>query len=83
MNHIIIPSVPPGDFEDISVDMPDWQARFLKLVQDEKAIKYDVYTMPNLSKEIQDELNKRGYRYLILDSDKNQHFLAPKTKSNS
>ena len=83
MNHITIQSVPPGDFEDISIHMPDWQARFLKLIQDRKPIKYDVYTMPNLSKEIQDELSKRGYRDFILDSDKDQHFLAPKTKSNS
>ena len=80
MNTIIIKSVPPGDFEDISIDMPDWQARFLKLVQDEKPIKYIVYTMPNLSKEIQDELSKRGYRDLILDSYKDQHYLAPRTK---
>lgn len=83
MNHIIIKTVPPGDFEDISIEMPDWQARFLKLVQDEKHLKYDVYTMPNPSKEIQDELSKRGYRDFILDGDKDQHFLAPKTKSNS
>jgi len=82
MNHIIIQSVPPGDFEDISIHMPDWQARFLKLIQDEKLIKYNVNRMPNLSKEIEDELSERGYRDLILDSDKNRHFLATKTTSN-
>jgi hypothetical protein len=79
MNTIIIKSVSHGDFEEISIHMPDWQAQFRKLVQEEKPIRYDVYTMPNLAKEIQEELSKRGYRHLILDSDKDQHFLAPKT----
>ena len=83
MNTTIIKSVPTGDFEDISIHMSDWQARFLKLVQDGKPIKYDVYTMPNLSKEVQEELSKRDYRDLILDSDKDQHFLSPKTSTNA
>lgn len=79
MNTIVTKSVPQGDYEEISIHMHDWQARFLKLVQEERPIRYDVYTMPNLSKETQDELSKRGYRHLILDSDKDQHFLAPRT----
>jgi hypothetical protein len=77
MNIILIKSVPAVNFEEISIHMPDWQTRFLKLVQDEKPINYDVYTMPNLSTEIQNELSKRGYRELILDSDNDKHFLIP------
>jgi hypothetical protein len=80
MNTVIVKSIPPGDFEEINVYMPDWQTRFHKLVEEEKPIKYDVYTMPNLPKEIQDELGRRGYRHLILDNDKDQHFLYPKAK---
>jgi hypothetical protein len=80
MNTVIIKSVPQGDFEEISIYMPDWQSRFLKLVQEEKLIKYDVYTMPTLSKEVQEELSKRSYCHLILDSDKDKHFLVPRTK---
>jgi hypothetical protein len=77
MNTIIIKSVPSGDFHDISIHMPDWQARFLKLVQERKPIKYDVYTMPNLSKDIQDELSKQHYCQLVLESDNDQRFLTP------
>src|SRR5271157_196088 len=82
MNAILIKSVPQGYFEEINIHMPDLQARLLKLVQEAKPIRYDVYTMPNLPKEIQEELSKRGYRHLILESDKDQHFLAPKSMTS-
>ena len=80
MNTILTKSVPPGDFEEISIEMPDWQARFLTLIQKEARIKYDVYAMPTLSKEIKDELSRRSYCDVILESDKDQHFLVPKSK---
>jgi hypothetical protein len=80
MNTILINSIPPGEFEEVSIHMPDWQARLLKLVQGRKPIKYDVDTMPNLSKDIQDELGKRSYCHLILESDQDQHFLRPISK---
>ena len=80
MNTILIKSVPPGDFEEVSIHMPDWQERFLMLVQERKPIKYDVDTMPNLSKDIKDELDKRSYCHLILESDQDQHFLTPVSK---
>jgi hypothetical protein len=78
MNTILAKSVPSVDFEEVSIHMPNWSARFLKLIQDEKPIKYDVYTMPTLPPEIEGELSKRSYRHLILDSDKAQHFLIPR-----
>jgi hypothetical protein len=80
MNTILIKSVPSGDFEEVSIHMPDWQAHFLKLVQQRKPVKYDVYTMPNLSKDIRDELSKQNYRHLILENDHDKHFLAPASK---
>jgi hypothetical protein len=58
--------------------MPNWQTYFTTLVQHEKPIKYDVYTMPVISAEIQEELSKRDYVHLILDSNKDQHFLIPR-----
>ena len=82
VNTIIVKSLSAGDFEEISIQMADWQARFLKLVQEQKPIRYDVYTMPNLSGEIEEELSKHGYRHLILDDDKDQHFLAPRTMTD-
>lgn len=77
MNTILINSVPPGDFEEVSIHMPDWQARFLKLIQERKPVKYDVYRMPTLSNAIQDELSRQGYCHLILESDHDKHFLTP------
>jgi len=80
MNTILVKSVPPGDFKEVSIHMPDWQARFLKLVQERKPVKHDVYTMPNLSKEIQGELSRQSYCHLILESDNDKHFLTPVSK---
>ena len=79
MTTIIIKSVPPGDFKEISIHTPGWKARFLELVQQEQPIKYDAYTMPNLSTEVQDQLSKYAYSHLILDSDRDHHFLVPRT----
>jgi hypothetical protein len=58
--------------------MPEWQQKFLGLVQQGKRIKYEVYTMPNLSQSIQDELSKRSYCVLILEKT-DWHFLVPKS----
>ena len=80
MNTVLTKTVPPGDFEEISIQMPDWPARFLNLIQEGKPVKYDIFTMPNLSKEILEELGKRGYYRVISESDKDQHFLIPKSK---
>jgi hypothetical protein len=78
VNASIIKAVPPGDFEEISIHLPDWKTQFLTFVQQRKRIKYDAYTMPNISKEIQEELSKRSYCDLILERDHCQHFLVPK-----
>jgi hypothetical protein len=78
MNTILIKTIPALDFEEVSIHMPNWQTCFTTLVQDEKPIKYDDYTMPVISAEIQEELSKRDYVHLIIDSDKDQHFLIPR-----
>ena len=77
MKPIPIKIIPPVAFEEISIHMPDWQNHFLNLVQDVKPIKYRVYSMPNLSKDIQDELSKRRYCHMFLESDPDQYFLVP------
>lgn len=82
MNTMLVKSVPVGDFEEVSIVAPndkpyDFRALFLKLIQERKRIKYDVHTMPNLSKEIQDELSKQSYIHLILETDHDKHFLIP------
>ena len=77
MNTALIKTVPPGDFEEVSIHTPDWCAHFLRLVQEGKRIRYGLYTMPNIPKDIQDELSRRSYRDLILEDDQWQHFLVP------
>jgi hypothetical protein len=77
MNTSIVKAVPSGDFEEISIHMPAWEETFLSLVRQRKRIKYGVYTMPNLSKAIQDELSKGSYCDFILENT-DWHFLIPK-----
>ena len=77
MNTAIVKSVPPGKFEEVNIHMADWETLFLKLIQERKPIRYDIFTMPTLSKDIQEELSKQRYRRLILEDDKDQHFLTP------
>ncbi|NOS70555.1 MAG: hypothetical protein HOP33_11565 [Verrucomicrobia bacterium] len=77
MNTEIIKSVPQGHFERISIEMQDWKRLFQSLVSQRKHIKYNRIEMPNLSKEIADELSRQNYVHLILVPDESQHFLVP------
>jgi len=72
--------VPKGDFEKISIQMPDWETRFPSLISQRIAIKYRFNEMPNLSKEIQELLVEKQYVHLTLESDLDQHFLIPAPK---
>jgi hypothetical protein len=78
MNFSMIKDVPPGDFEEISIQMPQWEKTFQTLVKQGKLIKYQVYSMPNLSESIQDELSKGKYCNFVLE-DSDWHFLVPKS----
>lgn len=77
MNTALIKTVPSGDFEEVSIHMPDWQAHFMRLVQEKKRIKFGLYTMPIIPKDIRDELSRQTYRDLILEHDHWHHFLVP------
>lgn len=77
MKPFIIKLVPKGDFEKISIKMPDWLIRFPSLISQRIGIKYDVYGMPTLSTEIQESLTAQKYIHLVLESNTNQHFLVP------
>ena len=78
MNTALVKSVPEGEFEEVSIEHPNWREAFEALITQRKPIRYQVYTMPNLSREIQDALNKQSYVHLILESDQWQHFLVPR-----
>lgn len=73
-------SLRPEDFVEISEEMPDWEAIFLKLVQQAKHIKYQTYTMPEIPEYIEAELRRIGYRDIILEENHWQHFLIPKRR---
>lgn len=77
MNTAIVKLVPQGDFEAVSVETHD-EKDFLSLINQQKGIKYQTFEWPNLSKKIQDELSKRNYIALILESDHSQYFLVPR-----
>jgi hypothetical protein len=77
MNLQIINIVPPGDFEEVSMEKRGWEERFLRLVQQRKHITYRTHDMPKIPPNIQDELNKACYCDVISEHDKWQHFLVP------
>jgi hypothetical protein len=77
MNRSLVKSVPEGDFTEVSVLMNDWQTKFQMLVSQKQPIKYDMYPLPNIPQEIQNDLDQQGYFDLIVESDQWQHFLVP------
>jgi hypothetical protein len=75
MNTFLIDSVPKLELHSICIHQEGWRERFFQLIRDKKPISYDVDDMPNLARDIKDELGKYGYRDLILESNQDRHFL--------
>lgn len=73
----VVEFAPKGDFEKISIEMPEWKKKFRSLIDQRASIKYVLAEMPTLSAEIHDELIKQKYIHLVLASDDWQHFLVP------
>ena len=78
MNTSLVKSVPQGDFAEISVLMKGWEAQFQILVSQKRPIKYDMYPQPNIPQEFKHRLAQEGYRDLVMENDRWQHFLVPK-----
>ena len=78
MKRKVVKDVPLGDFEEISILMPQWATRFFALVANKRLIKFNLLNMPTLGQDIRNALNQKGYRELILQDDHDQHFLIPK-----
>lgn len=78
MNTSLVKSAPNGVFAEISVLMDNWQSRFDELVNERRAIRYDMYPLHGIPGEIRNNLDKQGYQDLILENDRWQHFLIPK-----
>jgi hypothetical protein len=79
MNTSLVKSAPQGDFVEVSVLMKDWETKFQALVNEKRHIKYDMYPMPNIPLELMSRLHQQGYRDLVLENDRWQHFLVPKS----
>ena len=77
MDTSLVKTVPQGDFAEVSVLMQGWEIKFQLLVSQKRPIKYDMYPRPNIPPEIHDHLKQQGYKDLILENDRWQHFLIP------
>ena len=77
MNKSVIHATPPGDFEEVSIHMPEWEKQFRDLVERGKRIKYRLPTMPIIPEGTEQELSNRTYLDCILEQDRWQHFLIP------
>jgi hypothetical protein len=74
----LVKDVPLGDFEEINIEMPQWETRFIILVANKRLIKFNVHTMPTLGQDIRNALHQKKYQDFILQDDHDQHFLIPK-----
>jgi len=79
MNTSLVKSAPQGDFVEVSVLMKGWETKFHTLVSQKRPIKYDMYPMPAIPPDFQHRLSQQGYQDLILENDRWQHFLVPKS----
>jgi hypothetical protein len=79
MNASLVKAAPQGDFTEVSILTSGWKSRFQALVSQKRAIKCDVYPLPNVPDEIRHALDEEGYVDLIVVSDQWQHFLVPRT----
>lgn len=78
MNASLVPSVPHGQFAEVSVLAKDWQERFEWLVSHEQPIKFDFYPMPDVPSAVQKSVTERGYEDFVWHKDRWQHFFVPK-----
>jgi hypothetical protein len=70
-------SIPPHNFcHAISTLLPDWKEQLKVLIQERKAIIFELTDMENVL-ELEPELTRQGYEHQILSSDCRKHFLVP------
>ncbi|HEY3761956.1 MAG TPA: DUF4145 domain-containing protein [Verrucomicrobiae bacterium] len=79
IRRIVINSEPDGHFTLISIEMPDWNEKFIALIKKNALIAYEVYQMPTLNSEIRSLLFQHGYRMLVLKEDPDKRFLISKS----
>jgi hypothetical protein len=72
----MIEAEPQLPFEEISMEMPNWEERLGQLIKARLPIKYHLYGMPNILK-FEFDLTKQRYEDRVLASNKSCHFLVP------
>jgi hypothetical protein len=74
---LLVESIPEGNFKEVSIEQPKWENKFLSLIENKQHIKYDIYSMPNLSYEVKEALGKGYYRDLVCKKNTDIHYLMP------
>ena len=77
MNKSFVKSVPQGDFAEVSAVIRGWETQLQALVSQKRPIKCDIYPFEKIPPQILNSLKQQGYRDLILENDRWQHFLIP------
>ena len=57
--------------------MKDWETQFQTFVSQRRPIKYDMYPLLGIPQEFKNRLVQQGYKDLVLENDRWQHFLVP------
>ncbi len=83
MSTTLVKSVPLGDFVEISVLTPGWEARLHALVKQNRPIKFDMYPHPDIFQTFQARIQQQGYSTLVPENDRWQHFLMPNSKPSA
>jgi len=77
MNTSLVKLVPQGDFTEVSALRKGWETQLQTLVSQKRPIRYDMYPMLGIPLEIRNRLDQQGYKDLVLDNDRWQHFFVP------
>lgn len=77
MNSSLVKAAPQGDFAEVSVLFAGWETKFQTLISQRRPIKLDTYPKPDLLSKIGERLSQQGYKDLVLEKDRWQHFLVP------
>jgi hypothetical protein len=83
MNTSFVKSKPEGDFAEVSLLIKGWIIEFRVLINQKRAIRFDMYPLQNIPEEITKALSQQGYHDQILENDRWQHFLIPSSNSDS
>jgi hypothetical protein len=77
MNTSFVKSAPDGDFAEVTALIKGWEVQLHGLVNQKRAIWFDMYPMQGIPDEIKNTLSQQGYHDHILEIDRWQHFLVP------